>query len=107
MRGEARGRPALQNVQEDGAKPVAENVGLLSAGAGVADMVAWARDGNETPAEKRYNPSFSKADLFRLGYIAERSGHSTGAALDLTLVDLRRRSAAFDPDKAYGDCIAP
>jgi D-alanyl-D-alanine dipeptidase len=52
------------------------------------DMVAWARDGNETPAQKRYNPAFSKVDLFRLGYIAERSGHSTGAALDLTLVDL-------------------
>ena len=30
----------------------------------VADMVAWSRDGRETPAQKRYNPSFSKADLF-------------------------------------------
>src|SRR3979409_261031 len=26
----------------------------------VADMVNWARDGRETPAQKRYNPSFSK-----------------------------------------------
>jgi len=72
-----------------------------------ADMVAWSRDGKETLAQKRYNPSFSKADLFRLGYIAERSGHSTGAALDLTLVDLKAdNSAAFDPGKEYGDCIA-
>lgn len=72
------------------------------------DMVAWARDGNETPAQRRYNPSFSKADLFRLGYIAERSGHSTGAALDLTLVDLRApASPPFDPAKAYASCIAP
>lgn len=72
------------------------------------DMVAWAQDGNETPAQKRYNPSFSKADLFRLGYIAERSGHSTGAALDLTLVDLRApASPAFDANKAYASCIAP
>ena len=38
----------------------------------VADMVAWSRDGSETPAQKRYNPAFSKADLFRLGYIADR-----------------------------------
>ena len=38
----------------------------------VADMVAWSRDGRETPAQKRYNPAFSKADLFRLGYIADR-----------------------------------
>lgn len=70
------------------------------------DMVAWAQDGNETPAQKRYNPSFNKADLFRLGYIAERSGHSTGAAVDLTLVDLRASaSPPFDPAKAYGNCI--
>jgi zinc D-Ala-D-Ala dipeptidase len=73
----------------------------------VADMVAWSRDGKETPAQKRYNPSFSKADLFRLGYIAERSGHSTGAALDLTLVDLKAdNSAVFDPGKRYADCTA-
>ena len=66
----------------------------------VADMVAWSRDGKETVAGKRYNPSFSKADLFRLGYIAERSGHSTGAALDLTLVDLKAdNSAVFDPSQ--------
>lgn len=74
----------------------------------VADMVAWSRDGRETPAQKRFNPAFSKADLFRLGYIAERSGHSTGAALDLTLVDLKAdNSAVFDPAKAYADCTAP
>ncbi len=37
----------------------------------VADMVAWAQNGRETSAEHRYNPAFSKPDLFRLGYIAE------------------------------------
>ena len=73
-----------------------------------ADMVAWARDGRETPAQKRYNPAFSKKDLFRLGYIAEHSGHSTGAAVDLTLVDLKAdNSAVFDPAKTYADCTAP
>jgi D-alanyl-D-alanine dipeptidase len=74
----------------------------------VADMVAWSRDGKETPAQHRYNPSFSKEDLFRLGFIATHSGHSTGAALDLTLVDLAAdNSGVFDPDKAYADCTAP
>ena len=64
------------------------------------DMVVWAQNGRETPAERRYNPALAKADLFRLGYIAEHSGHSTGAALDLTLVDLAAdNSAAFDPAK--------
>ena len=74
----------------------------------VADMVAWSRDGRETAAGRRYNPAFRKQDLFRLGYIAEHSGHSTGAALDLTLVDLKAdNSAAFDRNKAYADCTAP
>lgn len=70
-------------------------------------MVVWAQNGIETPAQKRYNPAFSKRDLFRLGYIAEQSGHSAGAAVDLTLVDLRARpSARFDPGRAYADCTA-
>jgi D-alanyl-D-alanine dipeptidase len=57
----------------------------------VADMVAWSRDGR----------------LFRLGYIATHSGHSTGAALDLTLVDLKAdNSATFDAARDYGDCTA-
>ena len=74
----------------------------------VRDMVVWAHNGRETPAERRYNPVFSKKDLFRLGYIAERSGHSTGAAVDLTLVDLKAdNSARFDPGNAYADCTAP
>jgi D-alanyl-D-alanine dipeptidase len=73
----------------------------------VHDMVVWAQNGQETPAERRYNPAFSKKDLFRLGYIAEHSGHSTGAAVDLTLVDLQAdNSPAFDPSKTYADCTA-
>src|SRR6266851_3692371 len=73
----------------------------------VHDMVVWAQNGQETPAERRYNPAFSKADLFRLGYIAGHSGHSSGAAVDLTLVDLKAdNSGVFDPAKAYADCTA-
>ena len=74
----------------------------------VHGMVRWAQNGRETPAERRYNPAFSKQDLFRLGYIAEHSGHSTGAAVDLTLVDLTSGpSAVFDLARAYADCTAP
>ena len=74
----------------------------------VADMVAWAGNGRETAAERRYNPAFAKADLFRLGYIATHSGHSTGAAVDLTLVDLAADNfGKFDPARDYADCTAP
>ena len=74
----------------------------------VHDMVLWAQNGKETAAERRYSPAFSKKDMFRLGYIAEHSGHSSGAAVDLTLVDLRAdNSGVFDASKAYADCTAP
>jgi D-alanyl-D-alanine dipeptidase len=74
----------------------------------VADMWAWARNGKESMADRRFNPAFPKAELFRLGYIATHSLHSTGAALDLTLVDLKAdNSAIFDPNKTYADCTAP
>ena len=63
------------------------------------DMVVWAQerpgDAGRTALQSGVQ---QEADLFRLGYIAERSGHSTGAALDLTLVDLTAdNSAVFDP----------
>jgi len=70
-----------------------------------ADMLAWARDGKE--GSRRFNPAFNKRDLFNLGYISFYSQHSTGAALDLTLVDLAAdNSATFDPAKSYADCTA-
>ncbi|MCL2714961.1 MAG: M15 family metallopeptidase [Alphaproteobacteria bacterium] len=76
-------------------------------GRAVADMVAWSKDGRESPSGRRFNPAFARTDLFRLGYIASHSRHSTGAALDLTLVDLKAdNSQAFDGTRAYGDCTA-
>lgn len=72
------------------------------------DMVKWSQNGRETAAERRYNPRIPKTELFRLGYIASHSQHSTGAALDLTLVDLKAdNSAKIDPSKSYADCTAP
>ncbi|RTL50288.1 MAG: peptidase M15 [Bradyrhizobiaceae bacterium] len=71
----------------------------------VDDMYAWAQDGHEVKAQKLYNPKMSKKDLFRLGYIARHSGHSTGKAVDLTIVPLPEpKVPPFDPKADYGDC---
>jgi D-alanyl-D-alanine dipeptidase len=73
----------------------------------VQDMIGWGRDRRETSAERRYHPAFSKNDMFRLGYIATHSGHSTGAAVDLMLVDLAADNPAqFVANKSYADCTA-
>ena len=52
----------------------------------VVDFAAWARDPAETRMKAAYYSRVDKADLFRLGYIAERSAHSRGSTVDLTLV---------------------
>jgi len=74
----------------------------------VNDMYAWAQDGHEDPALRRYNPKLSKKDLFELGYIAKRSGHSTGEAVDLTVVRLPEpKVAPYDSKADYADCTGP
>ncbi|WP_187670991.1 M15 family metallopeptidase [Zestomonas carbonaria] len=47
----------------------------------------WAADPHDTRMKDRFYPDLEKQDLFRLGYIAERSGHSRGSTVDLTLAD--------------------
>jgi len=54
----------------------------------VADFATWARDPADTRMKAAYYPRTDKADLFRLGYIAERSSHSRGSTVDLTLIRL-------------------
>ncbi len=48
----------------------------------------WAKDPDSTEMKPYYYPDVDKADLFKLGYIAEKSAHSRGAAVDLTVVDM-------------------
>ena len=52
----------------------------------VADFAAWARDPADEKRKADYYPNVDKSRLFELGYIAERSGHSRGSTLDVTLV---------------------
>ncbi|MDA1372086.1 MAG: M15 family metallopeptidase [Proteobacteria bacterium] len=54
----------------------------------VDHFVRWGRDLGDEKMKSRYYPKVAKANLFRDGYIAERSGHSRGSTVDLTLVDL-------------------
>jgi D-alanyl-D-alanine dipeptidase len=52
----------------------------------VAHFVRWARDPGDLRGKAEFYPDVDKRDLFKLGYIAARSGHSRGSTLDLTLV---------------------
>ena len=74
----------------------------------VRAMAQWASDGRPAGISKRFFPKLQKDGLFALGYIAARSQHSMGTAVDLTLIE--RTSvppARFDPGARYGPCTGP
>jgi zinc D-Ala-D-Ala dipeptidase len=62
----------------------------------VAHFLRWARDIADVARKAEHYPDIDKRNLFRLGYIAEHSGHSRGSTVDLTLV--RRAGREGDPD---------
>lgn len=49
----------------------------------------WAKDVSDTLKKQEFYPNVQKKNLFKKGYIATRSRHSSGSTLDITLVDLR------------------
>ena len=55
----------------------------------VDHFVRWARDTADRRTKATHYPGVAKSRLFEEGYIAERSGHSRAATVDLTLVRLR------------------
>ena len=53
----------------------------------VNHFIRWAADVEDTKMKDKYYPEVDKKDLFSLGYIAKKSGHSRGSTVDLTLFD--------------------
>lgn len=51
----------------------------------VDHFVRWVRDSGDQKTKAQYYPNEEKAQLIERGYIADRSGHSRGSTLDLTL----------------------
>jgi D-alanyl-D-alanine dipeptidase len=72
----------------------------------VAAMAQWARDGRPAGTGQRFFPRLDKSALFALGYIAARSSHSLGTAVDLTLVETGQADAAPAVPDAV-PCTAP
>jgi D-alanyl-D-alanine dipeptidase len=54
----------------------------------VDDFLRWAADPTDTKHKADYYPELDKSELFRQQYLAERSGHSRGSTVDLTLIAL-------------------
>jgi D-alanyl-D-alanine dipeptidase len=66
----------------------------------VAFFQAWAKKPETNPEIKKVHyPDYTRTQLFELGYIATKSSHSKGSAVDLTLFDL---STGMDLDMGTG-----
>jgi D-alanyl-D-alanine dipeptidase len=74
----------------------------------VRAFMRWANDGAREAPTKRFFPTLEKRNLFASGYIAATSAHSTGSAVDLTLIQRPAAQAPpFDPHRIYGPCTGP
>jgi len=74
----------------------------------VDHFVRWAADPADTLTRAEFYPDLDKRDLFRLGYIAARSGHSRGSTVDLSLTGPGARPAqSYRPGQKLTACTAP
>lgn len=48
----------------------------------------WSQDEKDQLKKAEFYPNIEKSELFKLNYIALRSGHTRGSTVDLTLIDL-------------------
>ncbi|WP_110932012.1 M15 family metallopeptidase [Paenibacillus bouchesdurhonensis] len=47
----------------------------------------WAADERDVKMKEEFYPDIDKKNVFKLGYLSHRSGHSRGSTVDLTLAD--------------------
>jgi D-alanyl-D-alanine dipeptidase len=74
----------------------------------VDHFVRWAKDLQDEEMKQEFYPKVDKSRLFADGYIAEKSGHSRGSTVDLTIVKLPAApTRPYVPGEALVPCYAP
>ncbi|MEV7406984.1 M15 family metallopeptidase [Streptomyces althioticus] len=74
----------------------------------VDHFVRWAEDLDDQTMKAEFYPNVDKTRLFADGYIAEKSGHSRGSTVDLTLVKLPAQpTRPYRPGEPLTPCFAP
>ncbi|MEN8652725.1 M15 family metallopeptidase [Streptomyces sp. 21So2-11] len=74
----------------------------------VDHFVRWAKDLDDEVMKNEFYPRVDKSRLFADGYIAEKSGHSRGSTVDLTIVKLPAKpTRPYVPGEPLASCFAP
>jgi D-alanyl-D-alanine dipeptidase len=74
----------------------------------VYHFVRWAKDIKDTKTKAEFYPAVDKRNLFRDGYIAEKSSHSRGSTIDLTIVPFPAPAEEkYTPGQPLHACYLP
>lgn len=74
----------------------------------VSHFVRWAKEIENTKTMKEFYSTVDKRNLFRDGYIAEKSGHSRGSTVDLTISPSPApKQADYIPGQPLFECYLP
>ena len=75
----------------------------------VKHFVLWGIEDQDIRMKPYFYPDLEKQELFAQGYIAKRSSHSRGSAIDLTLFDMRTGKEADmgSPFDFFGEVSHP
>lgn len=74
----------------------------------VDHFVRWAKEIKNTKTMREFYPTIDKKNLFRDGYIADRSSHSRGSTVDLTIVPLPvSGQQEYIPRQTLSECYLP
>lgn len=70
--------------------------------AAVNDFISWSLDPDDNSMQSAFYPNIKKSDLFKHSYIAEKSSHSRGSTVDLTIVAIQENDYSIKIDFSKG-----
>jgi D-alanyl-D-alanine dipeptidase len=74
----------------------------------VDDFVSWSQHTSDQKMKMEFYPRVDKKDFFTAGYVSEKSGHTRGSTVDLTIVALpARQEANYHRGEKLTNCYAP
>lgn len=74
----------------------------------VHDFIVWSKKPELQDMKTEFYPRVNKQDFFKLGYVAEKSSHSRGSTIDLTLVPIPTpKETTYHPGQTLFSCTLP
>jgi D-alanyl-D-alanine dipeptidase len=95
-------KPAAEALKKAQAKLMKDGFSLLIYDAyrpqdAVNDFISWDKDLSDQKMKDWFYPRVDKKDLFNEGYIAEKSSHTRGSTVDLTIIKVNKNLKSITP----------